>query len=84
MRNYHPQSWSQQARIMSIHQVESINAGWQTIAGAMKLFQKSYRHPLIRERAAKHFGRMLRTGKVHENLEEYYKHFPKERNDENA
>ena len=78
MRNYHPESWSHQARKISTQEIECINAGWQTIEGAVEFFQHSYRHSLIRERAAKRFGRMLRAGKVRENLEEYYKHFPNE------
>ena len=79
MRTYHPESWSYQAREMANNQIESINAGWQTIAGTIEFFNKSYRHSMIRHRAAKYFGRKVREGKVHENLEEYYKHFPEKR-----
>lgn len=82
MRNYHPESWSHQARRMSYNEIISVEQGWSTIQEAINFFSTSYRHPLIRARAAKHFGRMLRVGKVHENLEEYYKQ--KERNDEDA
>ena len=76
MRNYHPKSWSQQAREMSYQAIKSIEAGWNTIETTKEYFSNSYCHPLIRNRAAKHYGRMIRTGKVHENLTEYYKHFP--------
>lgn len=75
---YKPQSWSQQAREMSDMIIQQVNSGWRTIADAHKFFQNSYRHPLIRGRAAKRFGRKLREGKVHENLEVYYQHFPDE------
>lgn len=84
MNTYHPKSWSQQAREMSNSEIWSVNNGWQTIEGAIRFFSTSYRHPLIRERAAKHFGRMIRAGKVHENLEAYYKNYSLERNDEDA
>lgn len=79
MRNYHPESWSQQARDMSNNEIQSINAGWSTIKGGLHFFSNSYRHPLIRQRAAKHFGRKRREGKVRENMAEYYKHYPDER-----
>lgn len=79
MRNYYPQSWSQQARNMSNSEIQSINAGWSTIRGTLRFFSNSYRHPLIRQRAAKHFGRKRREGKVRENMAEYYKHYPEER-----
>ena len=84
MRTYHPDSWSRQARDMSNWKIWSVNHGWDTIEGAVRFFGTSYRHPLIRNRAAKHFGRQVRARKVHDNLEEYYKHFPDERMNENA
>ena len=84
MYTYHPDSWSQQARKMADDEVWCINNGWQTIEGATRFFSTSYRHPLIRGRAAKRFGRLLRAGKVHEHLDEYRKHFSLEGNDEDA
>lgn len=81
MRNFHPASWSEQARRMCDNEIISVNAGWGTIEGACDLFSRSYRHPLIRGRAAKRFGRKVRSGKVHENLELYYSHFPTERSE---
>ena len=84
MRIYHPDSWSQQAREMSNKKIWSVNNGWETIEGAIKFFSTSYRHSLIRNRAAKHFGRQVRTGKVHNNMEVYYKHYPNERKDEDV
>ena len=74
MRTYHPKSWSQQAREMCDRQVAQINAGWSTIENATKFFSNSYRHHLIRERAAKRFGRLCRQGKVHEDLDAYRSH----------
>ena len=75
MKTYHPKSWSQQAREMCDEQIRQINSGWQTIDGAVKFFSQSYRAEIIRNRAAKRFGRMVRAGKVHEDLEVYYHHF---------
>lgn len=75
MFTYHPKSWSQQAREICDNQIAQINSGWQTINGAVKFFSNSYRAEIIRNRAAKRFGRAVRAGKVHENLKEYYKHF---------
>ena len=75
MRTYHPESWSQQAREMCDKQVRQINSGWQTIDGTVKFFSQSYRAEIIRCRAAKRFGRMVRAGKVHEDLEAYYHRF---------
>ena len=84
MRTWHPQSWSQQARNLSNNVIESVNTGYKTIKEATNFFSHSYRAPLICYRAAKRFGRKVREGKVHENLTEYYKHFPEERMNENA
>jgi hypothetical protein len=75
MRTYHPENWSQQAREMCDKQIKQINSGWQTIDGAVKFFSQSYRAEIIRNRAAKRFGRMVRAGKVHEDLEAYHHHF---------
>lgn len=75
MRTYHPKSWSQQAREMCDKQIKQINSGWQTIDGAVKFFSQSYRAEIIRNRAAKRFGRMVRAGRAHEDLEAYYHNF---------
>jgi hypothetical protein len=68
MYTYHPKSWSQSAREFCDNYVNLINTGWGTVEKAEKLFSTSYRHPLIRHRAAKRFGRLLRMGKVHEKM----------------
>ncbi len=77
MKAYNSRSWSQQARTMCDGQIMNINDGWQTINGAIKFFSESYRPDIIRNRAAKRFGRMVKAGKVCENLEIYFQHFPK-------
>lgn len=69
MRTYRPDSWSAQARAICDYQIEMIKAGYQTIQGALELFSNMCRSPLIRTRAAKRFGRLLKQGKVKENPE---------------
>lgn len=64
--NYHPESWSKQARALANAQVVSVELGYCTIKEVRDWFRKSYRHPLIVNRAAKRFGRLVRSGKVHE------------------
>jgi len=67
MTAYHAKSWSQQAREMCNTQIKQIGFGWKTIEDASKFFSKSYRNCLIRYRAAKRFGRLVRMGKVNFN-----------------
>lgn len=65
MRTYHPKSWSEQAREMADKQAWQVNHYVDyTIADAVCFFSISYRHPLIRNRAAKRFGHLVRAGKV--------------------
>lgn len=68
MRTWKPASWSQQAREMCDKQIEYINGGHAFIEDALHLFSNSYRAPIIRDRAAKRFGRLMRAGKVKENV----------------
>lgn len=75
MKAYRSKSWSQQAREMCDRQIAQIETGWQTIEGATKFFHMSYRAAIIRHRAAKRFGRLVKAGKVHENLVAYHLHF---------
>lgn len=75
MKAYHPKSWSQQAREMCDRQINQINSGWQTVEGAIKFFHTSYRADIIRCRAAKRFGRLVESGKVHEDLITYQSRF---------
>mgnify|MGYP000205122457 CR=1 FL=1 len=78
MNTYHPKSWSQQARELCDNQVEQIKAGWTTIEWAEHFFSTSYRHSLIRNRAAKRFGRLVRAGKVKNNYELFKTHWSDE------
>ena len=64
MKTFRPKSWSKSAREMCDNQIAMIHAGWQTVNDAKEFFSNSYRHPLIKQRAAKRFGRLLRKGKV--------------------
>lgn len=74
-RTYHPESWSAQARRMCDQQIEYVNSGWTTIDRVIHFFSTSYRNDLITRRAAKRFGRMVRAGKVHEDLETFRTHW---------
>lgn len=76
MKTWRPASWSQQAREMCDRQAEYINAGHALIEDALHLFSNSYRAKIITGRAAKRFGRLLRAGKVKENIGEYIKNYP--------
>lgn len=44
-------------------QVKMINAGHVLIEDALHLFSNSYRAPIITDRAAKRFGRLLKAEK---------------------
>lgn len=81
MRTYHPQSWSQQAREMADNMFNNViyytythPEKWPDVMkqtpeqAAIEFFQTSYRHPLIRERAAGRFGRLLREYKRKKNI----------------
>lgn len=76
MKKWRPLSWSQQARRMCDLQVTYVNNGNALIEDALLLFSTSYRAPIIRDRAAKRFGRLMRAGKVKENIREYIKNYP--------
>lgn len=59
-RTYHPASWSEQARKMADIQLYYVLNGDITEDEAVHFFSTSYRHPRIRLRAAKYFGRKMR------------------------
>ena len=63
MKTWRPASWSQQAREMCDKQVKMINAEHGLIEDVLHLFSTSYCAPIIRGRAAKRFGRLLKVGK---------------------
>lgn len=78
MRIWRPLSWSQQARKMCDLQVEYVNYGHSFIEDSLNLISNSYRAPIIRQRAAKRFGKLVRSGKVKENLEAFIENYPME------
>ena len=65
MRNYHPKSWSAQARELTDRIYNQLGEGENkySLKEAENFFSNSYRHPLIRQRAAKRFGRLVRRNK---------------------
>ena len=58
--NYHPKSWSEQARELSTRIYNNVASGSWTLEQSIHFFSISYRHPLIVNRAAKRFGRLIR------------------------
>ena len=54
-RTYHPKSWSKQARNLADRFLE-----WDDLDDAYRSLRNSYRHPRIRLRALKRFGRIRR------------------------
>lgn len=64
MRTWRPESWSQQARWLADQKIYGVESGYASIEQTMKWFSLSYRAPIIRHRAAKRFGRLVRAGKV--------------------
>lgn len=75
MKTYRPKSWSQQAREMCQKQINQVNSGWSTIDHAVYFFHWSHRNKLITQRAAKMFGRAVKKGLVHENLDLFREHW---------
>lgn len=61
MRNYYPyNSYSKKARALSDYKIELLEANLTTVQAVTRFFRASYRHKLIKRRAAKRFGRYLR------------------------
>ena len=67
MKNYHPKSWSQQARELGERVILNVNLGSWSIDRAIHFFRTSYRHPRIRYRAVARFRRALLNGRLHEH-----------------
>lgn len=59
-KTYHAKSWSKQAQEMCNNQIKMVKAGYIAKEEAIRFFANSYRHPLIRQRAAKSFGKKMR------------------------
>ena len=53
-----------QARRLANQIILNVEFGYISIDEGMSWFDKSYRAPIIRHRAAKRFGRQVRNGKV--------------------
>lgn len=66
-KKYKTKSWSQQSRklcdkaLFYYYNAEYPNYGEKE---AIEFFQNSYRSPLIKARASKRFGRIIRKGKM--------------------
>lgn len=68
MRSYRPASWSTQARLMCDKQLYYIAKGTKTIEEGAETIRNSYRHPLIKQRAIKRFGRKVKNNDFNYNL----------------
>lgn len=71
----HTISWSDRAREIADMQAEYVNSGWATISDVIKLLNNLEENPLIKNKAAKRFGKLVRAGKVIENIELYNSRF---------
>ena len=60
MRNWHPKSWSEQARELADRQVEYVVYGDKTIKEVLHFFSISYRADIIKYRAEKRFLRKIK------------------------
>ena len=60
MRNWHPKSWSEQARELADKQVEYVIYGNKTIKEVLHFFSISYRADIIKCRAEKRFMRKIK------------------------
>ena len=60
MRNWHPKSWSEQARELADRQVEYVVYGDKTIKEVLHFFSISYRADIIKYRAEKRFIRKIK------------------------
>ena len=75
-RSWHPTSYSVQARNMCNSWIEGINNGYLLIDEVLYKVRVSYRQPLVKERALRRFTRLVKAGKVHNNLEKYKENYP--------
>ena len=60
-KKWRPKSWSVQAREMADNQIKLVTFQVNSIEYAKEFFSKSYRPKIIRYRAAKRFGKWLKT-----------------------
>jgi hypothetical protein len=61
MKKMKTMSWSMRARKMCYNQLGQYLCGEKTKQECIEFFSTSYRAPIIRIRAAKKFGKMLRN-----------------------
>lgn len=74
--HYYPASWSNRARIICDNQINLINYGLETEAGALRFFIGASVLEIVKNRAVKRFRRMRKKGKIHEDLELFKKLCP--------
>lgn len=60
MKNWHPKSWSEQARELADGQFEYVVYGDKTIKEVLHFFSISYRADIIKYRAEKRFIRKIK------------------------
>ena len=60
MKNWHPKSWSEQARELADRQIEYVVYGDKTIKEVLHFFSISYRADIIKYRAEKRFLRKIK------------------------
>ena len=60
MRNWHPKSWSEQARELADRQAKYVVYGDKTIKEVLHFFSISYRADIIKYRAEKRFIRKIK------------------------
>ena len=68
-------SWSKNARKIVDVQVEYVNDGWALIYEVENFISAMEENPIIKQRVAKRFGRMVRSGKVKDNIDLYNYHY---------
>jgi hypothetical protein len=66
--HYYPASWSQRARNLCDNQIDLINYGLETEAGALRFFSGALVPEIVKNRAVKRFRRMRKKGRIHEDL----------------
>jgi hypothetical protein len=74
--HYYPASWSQRVRKLCDRQINLINHGLETEAGALRFFIGASVPEIVKNRAVKRFRRMRKKGKIHEDLKLFKKLCP--------
>lgn len=71
----HTISWSKRAREIADMQAEYVEDGWALIHDVTNFIPTMEENPIIKQRVAKRFGRMVRSGKVKDNIDLYNYHY---------